>query len=87
MKKINFIVNIFIPVFWIIMFFIAKYEVCTSDYGAVCIFLWFALPVIMFVINTFTESRLKKLVLRYLLSTGMQIIGIYIYSFSFITIL
>lgn len=79
MKRTNIIINAFVPVLWIIMFFMIKYDIGRLNYGDINLFLWFALPVIMFVVNTFTEFRIKKLALLYLISTGIQIIGIYIY--------
>ncbi|MBQ2614799.1 MAG: hypothetical protein IJB80_05685 [Clostridia bacterium] len=78
MKKINFIVNMFIPVLWIIIFFFAKDEAFGIDYGDVYTFFWIAIPIGMFVFNTFTEKKIKKLALLYLVSAGMQILGIFI---------
>ena len=77
MKKLNFIVNMFIPVFWIIVFFVTN-VVWDLDYASISIFLWFAIPIVMFVFNTFTELRLKRLVLLYLISAGMQVLGVLI---------
>jgi len=79
----NMILNIFIPVLWIIMFFIMLYEVGGLDYGLINIYLWFAIPVIMFLVNTLAEAQIKKLALLYLISTGVQIMGIVIYVFLY----
>lgn len=77
MKKINIIANMFIPVLWIIVFFVTN-VVWDLDYASISIFLWFAIPIVMFVFNTFTELRLKRLVLLYLISAGMQVLGVLI---------
>lgn len=77
MKKINIIANMLTPVLWLIVFFITN-VVWDLDYGSISIFLWFAIPIVMFVFNTFTESRLKRLVLLYLISAGMQVLGVLI---------
>ena len=78
MKKGSIILHVFIPVLWIIMFFIMLYEVGRLDYGLINIYLWFAIPVIMFVVNSFAESRIKKLLLLYFVSAVIQILGIWI---------
>ena len=78
MKRANIIINAFIPVLWIIMFFMIKYDIGRLDYGTIYIFLWFAIPIIMFIINTFSEIRLKRLVLLYLISAGLQVLGVLI---------
>lgn len=78
MKRVNIIINAFIPVLWIIMFFMIKYDIGRLDYGTIYIFLWFAIPIIMFSFNTFTEPQLKKLVLLYLISAGLQVLGVLI---------
>lgn len=51
------------------------------DYGDVYIFLWIAIPIGMFVFNTFTEKKIKKLALLYIASAGMQTLGIFIQVF------
>ncbi len=81
MKKINFVTNMLIPVLWIILFFFSKDEVFGIDYGDVYIFLWIAIPIGMFVFNTFTEKKINKLSLLYIVSAGMQILGIFIQVF------
>lgn len=78
MKRANIIINAFIPVLWIIMFFMIKYDIGRLDYGTIYIFLWFAIPIIMFIINTFSEIHLKRLVLLYLISAGLQVLGVLI---------
>ena len=78
MKRANIIINAFIPVLWIIMFFMIKYDIARLDYGTIYIFLWFAIPIIMFIINTFSEIHLKRLVLLYLISAGLQVLGVLI---------
>ncbi len=83
MKKINFITNMLIPVLWVLIFFITKYEVGKLDYGSIYIFLWFALPVIMFVFNTFSETQLRRLTLLYFISAVMQILGVFIHVFLY----
>ena len=83
MKKINFIIHMFILVLWIIMFFIANYASYNLDYGAICGFLWFALPVIMFVFNTFLETQLRRLALLYFISAVMQILGVFMHIFLY----
>ena len=66
-----------IPVLWIIIFFISN-VVWDLDSGIICIFLWIALPIIMFIFNTFSEPQLKRLALLYLISSLAQILGIFI---------
>lgn len=78
MKRANIIINALIPVLWIILFFMTKYNVGRLDYGTIYIFLWFAIPIIMFIINTFSEIQLKRLVLLYLISAGLQVLGVLI---------
>ncbi len=83
MKKMNIIINMLIPVLWVIMFFIANYESYKLDYGGICIILWFAIPIIMFFFNTIAESKIKKLVLLYLMSAGIQVLGVFIHVFLY----
>ncbi len=78
MKKINFITNMLIPVLWLIEFFIIKCGISRLDFGKIYFFLWFAIPIIMFFFNTLVESKIKKLVLLYLISAGMQTLGVFI---------
>lgn len=77
MKKINIIANMLIPVLWLIVFFVSN-VVWDLDYASISIFLWFTIPIVMFIFNTFTELRLKRLVLLYLISAGMQVLGVLI---------
>ena len=83
MKKINFIVNMFIPVLWIIIFFFAKDEAFGIDYGDVYTFFWIAIPIGVFVFNTFTEKKIKKLALLYLISAVIQMLGVFIHVFLY----
>lgn len=78
MKRANILINALIPVLWIIIFFFAKDEAFGIDYGDVYTFFWIAIPIGMFVFNTFTEKKIKKLALLYIVSAGMQILGIFI---------
>lgn len=82
MKKMNFILHAFIPVLWIVMFFIANAD-WDLDYGSLCIFLWLVLPILIFIFNTFSETRFKRLLLLYLISAGIQIIGVSIHIFLY----
>ena len=67
-----------IPVLWIIIFFFAKDEVFRLDYGDVYIFFWIAIPIGMFIFITFTERKIKELVLLYFVSAIMQMVGVFI---------
>lgn len=78
MKKKNIIINILIPIVWIIVFFFAKDEAFGIDYGDVYAFFWIAIPIGIFVFNTFTEKNLKKLALLYFVSAIMQMAGIFL---------
>ena len=78
MKRVNIIINAFIPVLWIIMFFMIKYDIGRLDYGTIYISLWIAIPIMMFIIHTFSEIQLKRLVLLYLISAGLQVLGVLI---------
>ncbi len=46
--------------------------------AGIIFFLWFAIPIIMFIINTFSEIQVKRLVLLYLISAGLQVLGVLI---------
>ena len=81
MKKKNFIINALIPALWIIIFFFAKDELFGIDYGDVYTFFWIAIPIGMFVFNTCKEKKIKKLVLLYIISSGAQILGLFIQVF------
>ena len=83
MKKASKILHICIPFLWIIVFFLTKYDVADLDYGSIHIFMWFALPIIMFVFNTFMEKKIKKLALIYLISAVIQVSGVLIYGFLY----
>ena len=78
MKKKTIIINILIPIVWIIVFFFAKDEAFGIDYGDVYAFFWIAIPIGIFVFNTFTEKNLKKLALLYFVSAIMQMAGIFL---------
>ena len=78
MKRANIMINALIPVLWIIMFFMIKYDIGRLDYGTIYISLWIAIPIMMFIIHTFSEIQLKRLVLLYLISAGLQVLGVLI---------
>ena len=80
MKKASKILHICIPFLWIIVFFLTKYNLY---YGSIYFFLWFFLPVIMFVFNTLSENKIKRLALLYIISTVMQVLGVLIYGFLY----
>lgn len=77
MKKMNLMINALIPIFWIIMFFMIQHDIGRLDYGTVSVFLWFAIPMIFFIINTFSAMNFKGLVLQYLISAGLQVLGVF----------
>lgn len=83
MKKINKILHICIPFLWIIVFFLTKYEIGNLDYALIIVCLWFSLPVIMFVVNTLAEKKIKKLALIYLISAVIQVSGVLIDGFLY----
>lgn len=83
MKKVSIILNMCIPVLWVIVFFFTLYEVGTVDYGDIYLFLYLSLPLILFVVNTFAEVQVKKLVLLYFMSAVMQSIGIFVHVFLY----
>lgn len=78
MKKICIIANLLIPFLYIIKFFATKYALNSSFSGNLHILTWFAMPIVMFFINTFSEKQLKRLVPMYLISACIQIFGVFI---------
>lgn len=82
MKKIktNILINMFVPIFGIVMFFYNYFEVNIFFYGDANLFIWILFPICMFIYNTFTEKQIKKLILLYIISSVAQSIGILIES-------
>ncbi len=76
MRKSIIFINSLVPIFWIIFFLCAKFNLFAADYGMLQIFLWFTIPVVMFVYNSFAEKDIKTNILLYLTATGFQILGI-----------
>ena len=85
MKKINtnILVNMLVPVLWIVVFFFTKYKIGRIDYGDVNLFLWIALPIGLFIYNTLSEIKIKKLGLLYIMSTSIQVLGVAIHIFLY----
>ncbi len=76
MRKSIIFINSLVPIFWITFFLCTKFNLFNADYGMLQIFLWFTIPVVMFVYNSFAEKDIKTSVLLYLTATGFQILGI-----------